>query len=83
MNVVMENNVVWYTIVITPNKLFGVFFLKWTGVTNVLLEVDTPSGELCMSTWMIIVDEPIFEYYHAKDLILLVPTPKQTFLSLV
>jgi hypothetical protein len=39
------------------------------GVTRVLLEVDAPSGELCMSTWMIIVDEPIFESHHAEDLI--------------
>jgi len=44
-------------------------FWNGVGIISVLLEVDAPSGELGLSTWMITLDEPIFESHHAEDLI--------------
>ncbi len=47
MNVLMENNDVWYTIVATSNKLLGAFLPKvelgiFFDIISILLKSDTP-----------------------------------------
>lgn len=53
MNVLVENNGAWYTIVVTPNKLFGAFIptveLNFVlDISNTILKINSYKVENCI-----------------------------------